>query len=81
MVKEKKTFLEECEAHVHFCRNMDNHAQTNIIITRLVGMVKANQDDYDKSLIKWAKNHYWDSLEKDKDLILRHLRTFAGDEI
>jgi len=37
------------------------------------------RDDYDKQLIKWVKNHYWDSLEKDKDLILRHLRTFAGD--
>lgn len=36
--------------------------------------------DYDKQLIKWVKNHYWDSLEKDKDLILRHLRTFTGDE-
>jgi len=35
---------------------------------------------YDKQLIRWVKNHYWDSLEKDKDLILRHLRTFAGDE-
>ena len=35
---------------------------------------------YDKQLIKWVKNHYWDSLEKDKDLILRHLRTFTGDE-
>ena len=34
---------------------------------------------YDKQLIKWTKNHYWDSLEKDKDLILRHLRTFAED--
>ena len=37
------------------------------------------QSDYDKLLIKWVKNHYWDSLEKDKDLILRHLRTFVGD--
>ena len=37
------------------------------------------QEDYDKLLIKWVKNHYWDSLEKDKDLILRHLRTFTGD--
>jgi len=38
------------------------------------------REDYDKQLIKWVKNHYWDSLEKDKDLILRHLRTFTGDE-
>jgi len=37
------------------------------------------QNEYDKKLIKWAKIHYWDSLEKDKDLILRHLRTFVGD--
>jgi len=38
------------------------------------------QSDYDKKLVKWVKNHHWDSLEKDKDLILRHLRTFAGDQ-
>jgi len=37
------------------------------------------RDDYDKQLIRWVKNHYWDSLEKDKDLILRHMRTFTGD--
>ena len=36
--------------------------------------------DYDRQLIKWVKNHYWDSLEKDKELILRHLRTFVGDD-
>lgn len=40
-----------------------------------------NRKDYDKELIKWARNHYWDSLENNKDLILRHLRTFVGDEI
>ena len=34
---------------------------------------------YDKQLLKWVKNHYWDSLEKDKDLIVRHMRTFIGD--
>jgi len=37
------------------------------------------QGEYDKKLIKWVKDHYWDSLEKDKALILRHLRTFTGD--
>jgi len=37
------------------------------------------RDTYDKQLIKWAQNHYWDSLEKDRDLILRHLRSFAGE--
>ena len=79
MAKEEKSFLKECEDHVHFCRNMNNHAWTNILITKLVGMVKANQDDYDNLLIKWVKRHYWDSLEKDKDLILQHLKTFAGD--
>ena len=36
---------------------------------------------YDKQLVKWVKAHYWDSLEKDKDLILRHLRNFTGDEV
>ena len=34
---------------------------------------------YDQDLIRWVKHHYWDSLEKDKALILRHLRTFTGD--
>ena len=38
------------------------------------------RSDYDKQLLRWVRDHYWDSLEKDKDLILRHLRTFAGDE-
>lgn len=38
-----------------------------------------DRDKYDKELIRWANDHYWDSLEKDKHLILRHLRTFAGD--
>ena len=37
------------------------------------------RDNYDRQLIKWVKGHYWDSLEKDKELILRHLRTFCGD--
>jgi len=34
---------------------------------------------YDKELVRWARRHHWDSLEPEKDLILRHLRTFAGD--
>jgi len=38
------------------------------------------QSDYDKKLLRWARVHCWDSLEKHKDLILRHMRTFAGDE-
>jgi hypothetical protein len=38
-----------------------------------------NRAKYDKDLIRWANDHYWDSLEKDRHLILRHLRTFAGD--
>ncbi len=28
----------------------------------------------------WAKRHYWDSLEKDKDIIIRHLRTFDDSD-
>lgn len=40
---------------------------------------KEQVEKYNRNLIKWVKNHYWDSLEKDKDLILRHLRTFAGE--
>jgi len=38
------------------------------------------QDEYNKKFIGWVRNHYWDSLEKDKNLILRHLRTFIGDK-
>jgi len=38
-----------------------------------------DKDKYDKQLINWAKDHYWDSLEKDRKLILGHLRTFIGD--
>jgi len=37
------------------------------------------RDQYDRELIAWANRHNWDSLEPQKDLILRHLRTFAGD--
>ena len=40
-----------------------------------------DRDTYDKQLIKWVKDHYWDSLEKDKELILRHLRTFAAGDV
>lgn len=36
---------------------------------------------YDKQLVRWVKSHHWDSLEKDKDIILRHIRTFAGGDI
>jgi hypothetical protein len=35
---------------------------------------------YDKQLLQWAENHYWDSFEKDKIIILRHLKTFAENE-
>ena len=41
---------------------------------------KISRDEYNKQLVEWVKDHYWDSLEKDKDLILRHLRTFVGDK-
>ena len=39
--------------------------------------LEMNKESYDRMLIKWVKGHYWDSLEKDKDLILLHLRTFV----
>ena len=38
------------------------------------------RNKYGEELIRWAKDHYWDSLEKDKHLILHHLRTFAGED-
>ena len=28
-------------------------------------------------LIKWAEDHYWGSLEKDRDLIILHLKSFV----
>jgi hypothetical protein len=34
----------------------------------------------EKHFLKWVKTHHWDSLEKDKDLILRHLKTYFGDK-
>ena len=37
------------------------------------------KEKYDKELIRWVKRHHWDSLENDKELIIRHLRTFTGD--
>jgi len=43
-------------------------------------MVKQLRNEYDKELIRWVKKHHWDSLEKDKYDILRHLRTFTGDK-
>ena len=36
-----------------------------------------NKEIYDRMLIKWAEDHYWDSLEKDKDLIFLHLKSFT----
>lgn len=39
-----------------------------------------NFEKFCKDLIRWVKRHHWDSLEKDKDLILRHLKTFTGDK-
>jgi hypothetical protein len=32
------------------------------------------------NLITWAKKHYWDSLDSQKDLIVRHLCTFADED-
>jgi len=42
--------------------------------------MKMTREEFNRELVKWVKGHYWDSLEKDKDLMLRHLRTFVGDE-
>jgi len=33
------------------------------------GIEKPKED-----VIKWAENHYWNSLEKDKDLIVKHIK-------
>ena len=35
----------------------------------------------EEDVIKWAENHYWDSLEKDKDLIVKHIKeSFCSGE-
>ncbi len=34
-------FIKECEEHVHFCRNMNSHAWTNILITKLLSIIKS----------------------------------------
>jgi len=41
---------------------------------------KITRRQYNKELIQWVKRHHWNNLEKDKDFILRHLRTFVGDD-
>ena len=28
----------------------------------------------EEDVVIWAKDHYWDSLEKDKDLIIKHIK-------
>ena len=34
----------------------------------------------DKHFLQWVNRHNWDSHEKDKHLMLRHLKTYFGDE-
>ena len=34
--------------------------------------------DFAKQLIDWANDHYWDSLEKDKIIIMQHLLEFLN---
>ena len=34
-----------------------------------------------EKMATWAENHYWDSLEKDKDLIVKHIKeSFCSGE-
>lgn len=40
-----------------------------------------DRDLYNRQFADWAVNHFWHSLERDKQLIFRHLRTFVGDVI
>lgn len=32
----------------------------------------------DAEILEWAKDHYWDSLEDNKDLIIKHLETYLN---
>ena len=35
----------------------------------------------EKDVIKWAENHYWSSLQKDKALIIKHIKeSFCSGE-
>ncbi len=55
------------------------HYKYKLVDVKEVTEMDDTRRKYDKDLIRWVKRHYWDSLEKDKALILRHLRTFTGD--
>ena len=37
---------------------------------------KWGTDEDIPDFIEWAKNHYWDSLEKDRNLIIKHIESF-----
>jgi len=45
MIEGERLFLKECKDHIHYCRNMDNHAWTNILIKELIDMVERKQDE------------------------------------
>jgi len=42
-------------------------------------MQRKSRSDFSKELIEWAKDHYWNSLEQEKALILKHLLAFTKD--
>ncbi len=42
------------------------------VINRLI-CAEYGVDHTNQRFVSWATNHYWDSLEKDKDLIVKHI--------
>ena len=46
--EEKRTFLDECEEHVFFCRNMNDHAWTNILIKKLMDIILEQDPELQK---------------------------------
>jgi hypothetical protein len=34
-----------------------------------------------RSLTEWAEYHYWDSLEKDRDLIVKHIKDYLRSQL
>lgn len=47
-----------------------------------IWMKKRVERHYKNKILKWAKRHYWDSLEKEKNIIILHLKKmFDNSEI
>ena len=43
--EEEKEFIQECKKHVRFCKNIDSHAWTNILITGLIEIIERGESN------------------------------------